>query len=508
MAKPDGFMLFPRELPEDRSAEERIRDYDEFHRIFSDEKQRRQAARCMDCGIPFCHAGRIVENATTGCPIHNLIPEWNELLYKGRYKEAYDRLMKTNNFPEFTGRVCPAPCEDACTVGIYDPMVTIKQNEVHIIEKAFEEGLVEPCIPAVRSGKKVAVIGSGPAGLACADQLNRAGHTIDVFEKADRPGGLLMYGIPNMKLHKSIIRRRVDLMERSGIRFLLGIEAGKDPSIEELLSDYDAVVFCCGAEKPRDLNVEGRALSGIHFAMDFLTENTRTLLSASPASPGAAADATGAGGACAGDLCAEGKDVVVIGGGDTGTDCVATCVRHGAKSVRQLEIMPKPPETRTEDNPWPQWRKILRTDYGHEEAICRYGNDPRTFETTAESFIGKKDRVTAVRTVRIAWENGEDGRLCPIPVPETGEEVKADMVLLAMGFVGPRDSIFENTGLRRNARGNIMTENDSYATDIPGVFAAGDARRGQSLVVWAIHEGRGAARACDCYLSGHSELPQ
>lgn len=506
MAKPDGFMLFPRELPLDRSADERIRDYDEFHRIFSDEKQRRQAARCMDCGIPFCHAGRIVEKATTGCPIHNLIPEWNELLYKGRWEEAYARLMKTNNFPEFTGRVCPAPCEDACTVGLYDPMVTIKQNEVHIIEKAFLEGFVEPYIPPIRTGKKVAVIGSGPAGLACADQLNRAGHTIDVLEKADRPGGLLMYGIPNMKLDKTIVLRRIHLMERSGIRFLLNTEAGRDKTIEELLSDYDAVVFCCGAEKPRDLDVEGRSLSGIYFAMDFLTENTRTLLAA-PGAAGAPADAIGAGG-CAADLRAQDKNVVVIGGGDTGTDCVATCVRHGAKSVRQLEIMPKPPETRTEDNPWPQWRKILRTDYGQEEAIYRFGEDPRNFETTVTSFLGKAGHVSGVKTVHVAWNQGEDGAYRFAPVPGTEEQLEADIVLLAMGFLGPTDATFENTGLRRNNRGNIATENDTYATDIPGVFAAGDARRGQSLVVWAIREGRQAARACDCYLSGHSELPQ
>ncbi|MBN1776437.1 MAG: glutamate synthase subunit beta, partial [Clostridiales bacterium] len=290
MAQSDGFMLFPRDLPRDRSPEERISDYSEFHRVFSDEKQRKQAARCMDCGIPFCHVGAIYDGAVSGCPINNLIPEWNELLYRGQWEDAYRRLMKTNNFPEFTGRVCPAPCEDACTVGIHDPMVTIKQNEVHIIEKAFEEGLVQPYIPAVRSGKKVAVIGSGPAGLACADQLNRAGHAVTVYEKEDRPGGLLMYGIPNMKLDKSIVMRRITLMEESEISFVLGVEAGKDLPIERLLSENDAVVFCVGAEKPRDLSIPGRELSGIYFAMEFLTENTRALLSAgAPAKPGRSA---------------------------------------------------------------------------------------------------------------------------------------------------------------------------------------------------------------------------
>lgn len=520
MAKPDGFMLYQRELPEDRLPGERMADYGEFHRIFSNEKQRRQAARCMDCGIPFCHTGIVYGGAVSGCPLNNLIPEWNELLYRGRWKEAYERLSKTNNFPEFTGRVCPAPCEDACTVGINDPMVTIKQNEVHIIEKAFEDGIVEPYVPEVRSGKRVAVVGSGPAGLACADQLNRAGHDVTVYEKADRPGGLLMYGIPNMKLDKSIVLRRISLMEQSGICFVTGVAAGVDIPIETLLSENSAVVFCCGAGKPRDLSVPGRERTGIYFAMDFLTANTRALLSSgSSGIPGrsaeevppndAPADAIDADGACTADPCAEGKNVVIIGGGDTGTDCVATCLRHGAKSVRQLEIMPKPPLDRSPDNPWPQWRRILRTDYGHEEAIERFGEDPRIWETTATSFGGRKGgAVSVVRTVRVKWEPDERGRMCPVPVPGTEAEMKADMVLLAMGFLGPEDSMFERTGLMRNERGNISTVSGAYETDIPGVFAAGDARRGQSLVVWAIHEGRAAARACDCYLTGQSFLPQ
>lgn len=509
MAKPDGFMLFQRELPADRSPGERLLDHEEFHGAFSDEKQRRQAARCMDCGIPFCHTGIMLGGATSGCPLNNLIPEWNELLFRGRFKEAYERLLKTNNFPEFTGSVCPAPCEDACTVGMHVPMVAIKQNERHIIEKAFKSGWVMPSVPESRSDKRVAVIGSGPSGLACADELNRAGHTVTVYEKADRPGGLLMYGIPNMKLNKSVVLRRIALMEQSGIRFVTGVAAGIDIPIETLLSENDAVVFCCGAGKPRDLNVPGRELSGIYFAMDFLSANTRALLSAgSPASPARAASGIPVAGAPAGAIDAGGKNVIIIGGGDTGTDCVATCLRHGAKSVRQLEILPKPPAERSAGNPWPQWRRILRTDYGHEEAIFRFGSDPRVWETTAVSFSGNKSgRVTGVLTATVEWSKGEDGRMRPCPIPGTEKEMKADMVLLAMGFLGPEDTVFENTGLVRDGRGNIDTREGTYATEIPGVFAAGDARRGQSLVVWAIHEGRAAARACDCYLAGQSFLP-
>ena len=508
MAKPDGFMLFPRALPENRSPEERLLDYDEFHRTFSNEKQRRQAARCMDCGIPFCHSAVTLGGPSSGCPLNNLIPEWNELLFRGRLKDAFERLSKTNNFPEFTGSVCPAPCEDACTVGMHDPMVTIKQNERHIIEKAFEAGWVLPYVPEVRSGRRVAVIGSGPAGLACADELNRAGHTVIVYEKADRPGGLLMYGIPNMKLEKNVVLRRIALMEQSGIRFVTGVAAGADIPIETLLSENDAVIFCCGAGKPRDLTVPGRELSGIYFAMDFLTANTRALLAAAPATPTCSASTPLAAGAPAAAIDAGDKDVIIIGGGDTGTDCVATCLRHGAKSVRQLEILPEPPVERCTENPWPQWRRIIRTDYGHEEAIYRFGADPRIWETTAVSFSGNKSgRVTGVLTAQVEWSKGEDGRMRPRAIPGTEKEMKADMVLLAMGFLGPEDKVFESTGLTRDGRGNIDTREGTYATEIPGVFAAGDARRGQSLVVWAIHEGRAAARACDCYLAGQSFLP-
>ena len=505
MGKPTGFMEYARELPADREPIDRMKDWNEFHLHWNDEKQRLQGARCMDCGIPFCHTGLLIKGAASGCPINNLIPEWNELIYRGLWKEALARLLKTNNFPEFTGRVCPAPCEGACTVGMNDPQVTIKNNECYIIDKAFDEGWIKPEPPQKRSGKRVAVVGSGPSGLACAAQLNKVGHDVTVFERADRPGGLLMYGIPNMKLEKSVVLRRVKLMEDEGIHFVTGVEIGKDISTEKLRSDFDAVVLCGGATKPRDLPIDGRTLDGIHFAIEFLGSNTKTLLDEEKMNT-AGADRAGA--PLSAPITAAGKHVIVIGGGDTGTDCVGTSIRHGAVSVNQIEIMPRPSETRTSGNPWPQWPFVLKTDYGQEEAIALTGEDPRTWLTTAKRFVGDENgHVKEVHTVSVSWEKDASGRMNPIEVKGSEKVWPAELVLLAMGFLGPEDTALASAGVARDPRSNVKAEFDKFTTNLPGVFAAGDMRRGQSLVVWAINEGRGAARECDCYLMGTSFLP-
>lgn len=505
MGKPTGFMDYERQLPPDREPLERIKDWNEFHTHWSEDRQRIQGARCMDCGIPFCHSGMLIKGAASGCPINNLIPEWNDLVYRGLWNEATARLLKTNNFPEFTGRVCPAPCEGACTVGINQPQVTIKSNECYIIDKAFEEGRIRPTPPETRTGKSVAVVGSGPAGLACADQLNKAGHTVTVYERADRPGGLLMYGIPNMKLEKSVVLRRTRLMEEEGVRFITGCEVGKDIPADDLRKQYDAVILCGGATKPRDLPIEGRSLKGIHFAVEFLSGNTRTLLDEEKTG-GSGADRAGA--AKSVPISAEGKHVIVIGGGDTGTDCVGTSIRHGAKSVHQIEIMPKPASARTAGNPWPQWPFILKTDYGQEEAIALTGEDPRTWLTTAKRFVGDADgRVKEVHTVSVRWEKDSAGRMIPVEIPGSEKVWPAELVLLAMGFLGPDDSALEGLSVRRDPRSNAQAEYGTFTTNVPGVFAAGDMRRGQSLVVWAINEGRAAARECDRFLMGETVLP-
>lgn len=505
MGKSTGFMEYARELPADREPIERIKDWKEFHTHWTDEKQRLQGARCMDCGIPFCHTGLLIKGAASGCPINNLIPEWNDLVFRGLWKEALARLLKTNNFPEFTGRVCPAPCEGACTVGINDPQVTIKNNECYIIDKAFEEGWIQPEPPKVRTGKTVAVVGSGPAGLACAAQLNKVGHQVTVYERADRIGGLLMYGIPNMKLEKSVVERRVKLMAAEGIQFITGIEIGKDIPTEKLREDFDAVVLCGGATKPRDLPIEGRTLGGIHFAVDFLSANTKSLMDEKKM------DVTGtdrAGAAQSAPLTAAGKHVVVIGGGDTGTDCVGTSIRHGALSVNQFEIMPRPAEERAPGNPWPQWPFVLKTDYGQEEAIALTGADPRTWLTTAKRFVGDENgQVKEVHTVSVRWEIDASCRMIPVEVPGSEKVWSAEIVLLAMGFLGPDDTALTSAGVIRDARSNVKAQYDQFTTNLRGVFAAGDMRRGQSLIVWAINEGRGAARECDRFLSGTSKLP-
>jgi glutamate synthase (NADPH/NADH) small chain len=494
MGKPTGFIEYLRETPQARPPLERIADWKEFHFHMPEAKMRQQAARCMDCGVPFCHTGTLLSGMASGCPIHNLIPEWNDLVWRGLWKEALDRLHKTNNFPEFTGRVCPAPCEGSCVLGINAPPVTIKAIELEIAERGWSEGWIVPQPPRLRTGKKVAVVGSGPAGLCAAAQLNRAGHWVTVFERADRPGGLLMYGIPNMKLDKQhVVLRRIRQLEDEGVRFLCNTEVGKNYPAARLLEEFDAAILCTGATQPRDLRVEGRDLQGVHFAMEFLTASTRAVLDG--ARDGAA-------------LSAAGKDVVVIGGGDTGTDCVATAVRQGCRSLVQLEILPKPPMERAPNNPWPEWPKVYRLDYGQEEAAAKFGADPRVYLTTATKFEGDADgRVCAVHTVQVRWERNERGQFVPQPVPGTEKILPAQLVLLAMGFLGPEQPLLDALGIERDARSNIKAEYERYATNIPGVFAAGDCRRGQSLVVWAFNEGRGAARECDRYLMGQTDLP-
>jgi len=496
MGKPTGFMEYQRELPADRAPLERIKDWREFHLHFEREAEnRQQGGRCMECGIPFCQTGKILPGGASGCPVHNLIPEWNDMIYRGLWKEAYERLRMTNNFPEFTGRVCPAPCEGSCTLGISEPPVTIKLNEVSIIDKAFEEGWVTPQVPMQRTGKKVAVVGSGPAGLACADQLNTAGHDVTVYERADRIGGLLMYGIPNMKLDKQeIVQRRVDLMAAEGVKFVTGVEVGKDIAAETLRSGFDAVVLCAGATQPRDLPVEGRNLKGVHFAMDFLTANTKSLLDSSLEDGNY--------------ISAKGLDVIVIGGGDTGTDCVATSVRHGCKSVTQLEIMPRAPDARAANNPWPEWPLVHKVDYGQEEAAAVFGRDPRDYLVSTKKLVGDdKGHVKEIHTVGVRWEQGAGGRMNLVEVEGTAEVLPAQLVLLAMGFTGPEKTLIDALTLDTDPRGNVKADYGKYVTNLPGVFAAGDMRRGQSLVVWAINEGREAARECDRFLMGNSYLP-
>ncbi len=483
MGKPTGFMEFDRREDPGQAPAERVKHWGEFHAQLSKEERQCQAARCMECGVPFCQSGVELGGMFTGCPLHNLVPEWNDLIYQEAFDHALGRLLKTNPFPEFTGRVCPALCEAACTCGLHGSPVTVRKNELWVIEDAFDGGAMAPRPPKVRTGKRVAVVGSGPAGLALAHQLNSRGHSVTVYERAPRPGGLLMYGIPNMKLEKNIVARRIALMEAEGVRFVTGTEVGKDVTLEALRSDFDAVCLCIGAKEPRDLDLPGREAKGAFFAVDYLTRATQALLEGKPSAEAA------------------GKDVVVLGGGDTGNDCVGTALRQGAKSVLQLEMMPCPPERRAESNPWPQWPRVKKTDYGQEEAIAAFGHDPRVFETTLKELrMDKKGALRAAVTVKLTpKKDAATGRTRMEPIPGTEEERPCQLLLIAAGFLGPQRALFDAAGV-------ALPKRTSPYEAAPGLFVAGDARRGQSLVVWAIREGMECAREVDRHLMGYTGL--
>ena len=493
MGKPTGFLDYERKTSTAIEPKERIKNFHEFHTPLSLEEQRIQGSRCMSCGVPFCQAGMTIMGMTSGCPLHNLIPEWNDLVYTGNWEQAYKRLKKTNNFPEFTSRVCPALCEAACTCGHYGEAVTTKENEHGIIEYAYEHGYADPKPPKVRTGKKIAIIGSGPAGLAAADQLNKRGHEVHVYEREDRIGGLLMYGIPNMKLEKEVIDRKVKIMEAEGVQFFTNRNVGKDVKAAKLLKDYDRVILACGAKNPRDIKVAGRDAKGIYFAVDFLTGVTKSLLNSDLADKNY--------------VDVKNKHVVIIGGGDTGNDCVGSSIRLGAASVTQLEMMPKAPDTRAENNPWPQWPKVCKTDYGQEEAIAVFGHDPRIYETTVKEFVKDKNGcVKEIVTVKLESKKDENGRLAMVEVAGSEARLKADVVLIAAGFLGNEAYVANAFGVKLNERTNVATDEGKYKTTVDRVYTAGDMHRGQSLVVWAIREGREVAREVDESLMGYSYL--
>lgn len=495
MGKTGGFLEYERKGNPAEKPLDRIKHYNEFHEHMDEASRKEQAARCMECGVPFCQAGMMIGGMSAGCPLNNLIPEWNDLVYQGNYEKALTRLKKTNNFPEFTSRVCPALCEAACTCGLNGSPVSVKENENSIIEYGYENDLIVANPPKVRTGKKVAVIGSGPSGLAVADQLNKRGHKVTVFEREDRAGGLLMYGIPNMKLEKHVVERRVNLMKEEGVEFAFNQDVGNSVSAKDILSEYDSVVLACGASNPRDIQVPGRDANGIYFAVDFLKSTTKSLLAEPSLKEGSYIDA-------------KGKHVLIIGGGDTGNDCVGTSIRHGAKSVTQLEMMPKLPDCRTEKNPWPEWPRVCKTDYGQEESIAVFGQDPRIYQTTVKEFVkDKKGNVTKAICVKLeSVFDKKAGRNVMQEVKGSEFEVKADLVLIAAGFLGTQSYIAEAFGVKLNQRTNVDTAVNSHLTNVPKVFVAGDMHRGQSLVVWAIREGRDAAREVDEHLMGYTNL--
>ena len=533
MGKPTGFLEYERVDAPAVSEEERIKGFSEFHVRLTPEEQEKQAARCMNCGVPFCQAGMMIAGMASGCPLHNLVPELNELVSDGNLELAYRRLSMTHSFPEFTSRVCPALCEKACTCGYHDEPVSTKENEKAIIEFAFAEGLVKLPVAKARTGKKVAVVGSGPSGLAVAQLLNTRGHLVTVYERSDRIGGLLRYGIPNMKLEKSVIDRRVKLMEEAGIEFRTSVnicgrklsgeskrfentgsvgalfgDKVKNVSADKLLKEYDAVILACGASNPRDINAPGRDADGIYFAVDFLGKVTKGLLD----SDFNDLENLKAGKEVAGVIGeVKNQDVIVIGGGDTGNDCVGTCIRLGAKSVTQLEMMPCPPAERLDSNPWPEWPKVLKTDYGQEEAIYMFGQDPRVYQTTVKEFISEEveGRKKLKEVVLVSLESKKDektGRFMMVPVEGSERTVPAGLVLIAAGFLGSENYVTDGFKVEVDGRTNVKTEPGKYATSVPGVYAVGDMHRGQSLVVWAISEGRNAAREVDRDLMGYTNL--
>lgn len=492
MGKPTGFLEYERKNNQAVEPLERIKNFNEFHTPMREKERREQAARCMNCGVPFCQSGMMIAGMASGCPLNNLVPEWNDLLYHGNYKKALQLLCQTNNFPEFTSRVCPALCEAACTCGLNDTPVTCKANENAIIEYGYANDLMGPQPPKTRTGKKVAVIGSGPSGLAAADQLNRRGHSVTVYERNDHIGGLLMYGIPNMKLEKWVIDRKQKVMEEEGVKFVVNADVGKDVKAADLLKEYDSVILACGASNPRDIKAKGREADGIYFAVDFLTRSTKHVLT----------------GKKEGWVDTKGKNVIVIGGGDTGNDCVGTAVRQGAKSVTQLEMMPKLPDERAASNPWPEWPRVCKTDYGQEEAIAVFGHDPRIYQTTVKEFVADKNgKLKKVKLVKLeAKKDPKTGRMNMTEIAGSEFEMPADVVLIAAGFLGAQDYVAKAFGVKLNARTNVETAPGEFKTSVDKVFTAGDMHRGQSLVVWGINEGRHVAKEVDQFLMGYTNL--